>query len=122
MTIIKKPQKPSPNMHSFRKAPPRGPVRAFVLAPLAFAHSAADQFWLADARQNCRNWRPLGEIPKTLPRPASHPWLAERRGWKRRSDLSRFVRELQRTNRARSLVTLYAGITAHKARQEEDRL
>src|SRR5512145_2907453 len=54
--------KPAPNMHSFWKAPPGDPVRAFVLAPLAFAHSAADRFWLADARQNRRNWRPLGEI------------------------------------------------------------
>jgi hypothetical protein len=53
--------------------------------------------------------------------PASHPWLAERKGWGM-NDLSRFVREVLRTNRASSLVTLYAGITAHKARQEEDRL
>ena len=115
----------SSNKHSFWKAPPGGPVRAFVLAPLAFAHSAADRFWLADARQNRRNWRPLGEIPKTLPMPASHPWLAEKRGWKRRADLSRFVRELQRTKPAKTIghrfVMLCAGSLSHKARQTDER-
>src|SRR5512145_395571 len=71
--------KPAPNMHSFWKAPPGDPVRAFVLAPLAFAHSAADRFWLADARQNRRNWRPLGaRKPSRLilirARPGLRPW------------------------------------------------
>ena len=69
----------SSNKHSFWKAPPGGPVRAFVLAPLAFAHSAADRFWLADARQNRRNWRPLGarklfRLYFIRARPGLRPW------------------------------------------------
>ena len=41
--------------------PPGGPVRIFVLAPLAFAHSAADRFVRADARPNRVDRRPLAE-------------------------------------------------------------
>jgi len=33
-----------------------------VLAPLAFAHSASDTFWLAYARQNVVGRYPIGEI------------------------------------------------------------
>ncbi len=36
-------------------------MRAFVLAPLAFAHSAADRLALADARANRVGGRPLAE-------------------------------------------------------------
>jgi len=37
-------------------------VRVLVLAPLAFAHSAADRLALADARANRVDRRPLAEM------------------------------------------------------------
>jgi hemerythrin-like metal-binding protein len=80
----------SPNMRSSRKTPPGGPVRVFVLAPLAFAHSAADRFVRADARPNRVNWRPLGAISPwlSLTRFMRHPWrIKQKRGNRMNSKL-----------------------------------
>ena len=65
-------------------------MRVFVLAPLAFAHSAADRFWLADARQNRVGRRPLAEsFWSLLNSPAPGPPAVGRRMRRERKAICR---------------------------------